>query len=92
MEIQISPKGIINKCYVPYLFAPQKTRIVFGGSSSGKSVWLSQEYALGVLEGRNTLVARKVAKTTLEAVVGTKLTKFTLLSYYLSPLIAYSVF
>lgn len=63
MEIQISPKGIINKCYVPYLFAPQKTRIVFGGSSSGKSVWLSQEYALGVLEGRNTLVARKVAKT-----------------------------
>ncbi len=62
-KINLKTKGLINKAYKPYLFKRKKTRIFFGGSSSGKSVFAAQELVLNVLQGSNYLVTRKVAKT-----------------------------
>lgn len=54
----------INDVYLPYLELPHRTQIFFGGSSSGKSVFLSQRAVLDVLRGgRNYLIVRAVAKT-----------------------------
>lgn len=62
-SIKLEPEGLINQVYTPFLLKPKKTKIFFGGSSSGKSVFVTQNLVLGVLNGRNVLVARKVAKT-----------------------------
>lgn len=53
----------INRAYVPYLLAPERYQIYFGGSSSGKSVFLATRVAIDALQGRNTLVVRKVGRT-----------------------------
>lgn len=56
----------INEVYVPFLDHQAQRQIFFGGSSSGKSVFLSQRCILDVLDpkkGRNYLIVRNVAKT-----------------------------
>jgi phage terminase large subunit len=58
----------INEAYQPFLDASQRTQIFYGGSSSGKSVFISQRTVLDVLQGRNYLVLRQVGKTCRESV------------------------
>ncbi len=53
----------LNAAYLPYLMDDHRTQIYFGGSSSGKSVFLATRCALDCLQGRNYLVVRKVART-----------------------------
>lgn len=62
-KITLKPEGLVNKAYLPYLKAQQRRQIFYGGSSSGKSVFIAERVVLDVLQGRNYLVARKVAKT-----------------------------
>jgi phage terminase large subunit len=53
----------INKTYLPYLKDDRRTQIFFGGSSSGKSVFLAQRCLVDLLKGgRNYLIARKVGR------------------------------
>jgi phage terminase large subunit len=55
---------IFNSRYIPFLNAPQWLQIFFGGSSSGKSVYLSQRTVLDILKGgRNYLIIRNVSNT-----------------------------
>ena len=68
MRIHLKPKGIINSAYIPYLQSNHSRQIFFGGSASGKSVFLSQRDILDVLQGRNFLVVRKVARTIAKSV------------------------
>ena len=56
-------KVFINDSYLPYLNDETRTQIFFGGSSSGKSFFLSQRTVLDVMNGRNYLIVRNVAKT-----------------------------
>ena len=60
----------INRAYDPYLDADTpRTQIFFGGSSSGKSVFLAQRAVFDVIRGdRNYLVVRNVARTTRASV------------------------
>lgn len=67
-DINISKK-IFNKRYIKYLDCDTRIQIYFGGSSSGKSVFLSQRDIYKILKGgRNILVCRQV-KTTLKGSV-----------------------
>lgn len=59
----ILPRDALNSCYLPYLQAPQRYQIYFGGASSGKSCFLATRLLLDTLSGRNTLVVRAVART-----------------------------
>lgn len=63
IKVNFDPTGIVNEIYQEWIFATQKTQIFFGGSSSGKSVFIAQRIVLDTLRGRNTLVVRKVGKT-----------------------------
>ena len=62
VEIKISPK-LFNPVYLPYLDDPTRIQIFFGGSSSGKSVFLAQRNVCDVLKGRNILSVRNTANT-----------------------------
>ena len=75
----IETKVQVNKVYLPYVQAESpRTQIFYGGSSSGKSVFIAQRAVLDVLRGgRNYLVVRKVAKT-LRASAFTEITKVIL--------------
>lgn len=53
----------VNDVYLPYLRKETRTQIYFGGSSSGKSYFLSQRTVIDVINGRNYLVLRNVANT-----------------------------
>jgi phage terminase large subunit len=56
--------AVFNAAYRPYVKATQRTQIFYGGSASGKSVFLAQRPILDLLEGgRNYLIARQVART-----------------------------
>jgi len=62
-QIKIDP-NLYNRAYYPYIEAPQRTQIFFGGSSSGKSVFLAQRCVVDILKGgRNYLVCRAVGRT-----------------------------
>lgn len=57
-----------NLAYLPYIDDDDDKRetrvqIFFGGASSGKSFFVAQRIVLDLLEGRNTLVLRNVART-----------------------------
>ena len=68
-EIDIS-KSIFNPAYLPYIDAMQRTQIFYGGSSSGKSVFLAQRDVIDLLKGgRNFLVCRQVGRTLRGSVV-----------------------
>lgn len=56
--------AVYNPVYLPYLTEYTRTQIFYGGSSSGKSVFLAQRCVEDVLKGgRNYLVCRQVART-----------------------------
>lgn len=56
--------NIFNEVYIPHVKDDTPTQIFYGGSSSGKSVFLAQRTVLDLLEGgRNYLIVRNVAKT-----------------------------
>lgn len=59
----IVPKAAFNEAFLPYLTARERTQLFYGGAGSGKSAFLSARAVLDALCGRNTLVARKVART-----------------------------
>lgn len=60
----VIPDGVFNEVYFPYLDCVSRTQIYFGGSSSGKSVFLSQRAVHDVMQGkRNYLICRAVART-----------------------------
>ena len=69
IELKVSKK-IFNDVYLPWLndetetnFQDKPTQIFFGGSSSGKSVFLAQRAVLDVAQGgRNYLILRKVQR------------------------------
>jgi len=57
-------EGMFNSIYIPYLDDQTKTQIFFGGSSSGKSVFLAQRCVYDILKGnRNYLIIRNVSRT-----------------------------
>lgn len=59
----------INKAYLPHLDNMARIQIFYGGSGSGKSVFLSQRDVLDLLKGgRNFLICRQVAKTLRKSV------------------------
>ena len=63
VKLNVSTK-IFNDVYIPYLFDDTPTQIFYGGSSSGKSVFLAQRTVLDLMKGgRNYLIVRNVAKT-----------------------------
>jgi phage terminase large subunit len=66
----LNPQNLIriklptNKIYRPLYDAQQRYQIVFGGSSSGKSVWASQRVIRDLIRGgRNYLCTREVQNT-----------------------------
>lgn len=63
MEIEIHSE-VFNSIYLPYLEDVTPLQIFYGGSSSGKSVFLSQRAVYDLLNGgRNYLVCREVGRT-----------------------------
>jgi len=63
-------KRVMNTAYLPYLEAEQRIQIFYGGSSSGKSVFLAQRDIIDLLKGgRNFLVCRQVGRTLRGSVV-----------------------
>jgi phage terminase large subunit len=58
------PIEVFNPVYRSYLRAPNRIQIFFGGSSSGKSVFLAQRTIFDLLNGgRNYLIVRNVGNT-----------------------------
>ena len=53
----------INDAYIPYLDKQTRLQIFYGGSSSGKSYFISQRTVIDVIKGRNYLICRNVANT-----------------------------
>jgi phage terminase large subunit len=63
IKVKISKK-VFNKAYLPHLNNYARVQIFFGGSSSGKSVFLAQRAVWDILTGkRNYLICRAVART-----------------------------
>ena len=58
----------INDAYYNHMTAYQRYQIFFGGSSSGKSYWLSQRTVFEVMQGVNYLIVRKVGNTIRKSV------------------------
>ena len=57
-------EGVFNPVYLPHLNNLSRAQIIYGGSSSGKSVFIAQRCVLDVAKGgRNYLVCRQVART-----------------------------
>ena len=62
-DIEISKK-IFNEIYIPHLNNQARTQIFYGGSASGKSVFLAQRAIHDVMQGgRNYLICRAVGST-----------------------------
>lgn len=71
MDIDVT----INQAYLPFLKDNTRYQIFFGGSSSGKSFFLSQRTVLDILKGqRNYLIVRNV-QTTIKRSVFNEITK-----------------
>lgn len=63
MKLRIKPEAF-NAVYFPHLLGNQhRYQIYFGGSSSGKSVFLASRTVIDCMQGRNYLVLRNVART-----------------------------
>lgn len=54
---------LINPSYLPFLNKPHFLQIFFGGSSSGKSFFITDKIVLDTLSGCNWLCCRNVANT-----------------------------
>lgn len=69
IEVQIED-AVINDAYRPYLDNTARVQIYYGGSSSGKSVFLAQRDLIDLMKGgRNFLVCRQVGRTLRGSVV-----------------------
>lgn len=70
MKIKLKiDRKIMNKVYRPFMLCFTRIQIFFGGSSSGKSVFIAQRCVLDMMEGgRNYLIVRKVATTLKKSV------------------------
>jgi len=69
VEVAID-KAVLNPVYLPYLEETARIQIFFGGSSSGKSVFLAQRDVFDLMKGgRNFLVCRQVGRTLRGSVV-----------------------
>lgn len=67
-SVQIDP-AVFNPVYLPHLDNMARTQIYYGGSSSGKSVFLAQRTITDLMKGgRNYLIARAVARTVRRSV------------------------
>lgn len=65
----------INDAYMPFVSNTSRTQIYYGGSASGKSVFVAQRAIIDLLEGkRNYLVCRQVGRT-IRGSVATELQK-----------------
>lgn len=63
VPVKISKK-VFNDVYYPFLDNLARVQIFYGGSSSGKSVFLSQRAIVDLLNGgRNYLICREVGRT-----------------------------
>ena len=63
INVNIDP-AVFNETYIPLLEDMSRTQIIYGGSSSGKSVFVAQRTVVDILKGgRNYLVVRKVGNT-----------------------------
>jgi phage terminase large subunit len=63
VELEIEPK-VFNKAYRPFLNDETPIQIFYGGSGSGKSVFLVQRALIDVFGGgRNYLVCRQIGRT-----------------------------
>lgn len=63
INVVIDPK-IFNTAYLPYIDDTARTQIIFGGSGSGKSVFLAQRCIYDIMQGkRNYLICRQVGRT-----------------------------
>lgn len=61
-DIEIG-KSVFNDAYYPYLDDETRLQILFGGSSSGKSVFVAQRIIRDILKGgRNYLCTRKIQR------------------------------
>jgi phage terminase large subunit len=68
VDIEID-RNIFNQVYLPHLNNLSRTQIFYGGSGSGKSVFLAQRCIKDILEGgRNYLVCRQVGRTIRKSV------------------------
>ncbi len=57
-------RAVFNPAYLPYLEDTARTQIFYGGSASGKSVFLAQRCIYDLMRGgRNYLVCREVGRT-----------------------------
>ena len=72
MTIDVNVKE--NPAYIPYLNKPQFLQIFYGGSSSGKSFFISDKIVLDTLDGCNWLCCRNVS-TTIKRSVFNEVTK-----------------
>ena len=68
IDITVDPK-VFNSAYLPYLNDDTRIQIFFGGSSSGKSVFVvGQRVVWDLLQGeRNYLILRNVARTSRQS-------------------------
>lgn len=63
IEVEID-KAVINAAFLPHLNNPTRTQIYYGGSGSGKSVFLAQRCVYDLMRGgRNYLITRQVGRT-----------------------------
>jgi phage terminase large subunit len=63
MQIDLLPE-VFNDVYLDYLEDTTPTQIMYGGASSGKSVFLAQRVVFDLIKGgRNYLVCREVGRT-----------------------------
>ena len=62
LRIQFNPRQL-NAVYVPHLKNEHRYQLYYGGSGSGKSVFLASRCVLDVLQGRNYLIVRQVSRT-----------------------------
>lgn len=68
IDVRVSP-AVFNQVYLPHLNNTARTQIFFGGSSSGKSVFLAQRAVWDVMGGeRNYLICRQVGRTVRRSV------------------------
>ena len=67
--MQSAQKNIyVNDAYMPYIEATQYIQIFFGGSSSGKSYFISDRTVIDNINGYNYLVCRNVGNTIKKSV------------------------
>lgn len=80
-------RNVFNTAYLPHLSDTARTQIFYGGSGSGKSVFLAQRAVYDLMAGgRNYLVVRQVART-LRGSVFTEICK-VITEWMVSPLFA----